>query len=118
MPARRARASRWSPTRSSAWPNARWSRLARSRPSSRRVQEDTARAVYLSQGLLTRMVDSVAGTSQLVGDVAQATEEQSSSARTVLGTSSQMHQIAEQLALAAREQADGAHARSCVRWSR
>ncbi len=72
------------------------------------VQEDTARAVFLSQRLLTRMVESVSGTSQLVGDVARATEEQSSGARIVLGTSSQMHQIAEQLALAAREQADGA----------
>ncbi len=72
------------------------------------VQRDTVQAVDLSQKLISEIVDSITDTSKLVGEVAEATETQTSGARQVLQTSSEMHQIAEQLELSAREQADGA----------
>jgi methyl-accepting chemotaxis protein len=73
-----------------------------------RVQKDVGQAVDLSGGVLKQIVDSVAKSSSLVGEVYVAAQEQSSGAAQILKTATNMQHITRQLATAAKEQADGA----------
>ncbi|HEV2720128.1 MAG TPA: methyl-accepting chemotaxis protein [Thermoanaerobaculia bacterium] len=73
-----------------------------------RVQKDVGQAVDLSSGVLKQIVDSVAKSSSLVGEVYVAAQEQSNGAAQILKTATNMQHITRQLATAAKEQADGA----------
>ncbi len=73
-----------------------------------RVQKDVGSAVDLSSGVLKQIVESVARSSSLVGEVFVAAQEQSNGAAQILKTATNMQHITRQLATAAKEQADGA----------
>jgi methyl-accepting chemotaxis protein len=73
-----------------------------------RVQKDVGQAVDLSGSVLRQIVDSVAKSSSLVGEVYIAAQEQSSGASQILKTATNMQHITRQLTTAAKEQADGA----------
>jgi len=73
-----------------------------------RVQKDVGQAVDLSSGVLKQIIDSVARSSSLVGEVYTAAQEQSNGASQILKTATNMQGITRQLATAAKEQADGA----------
>jgi methyl-accepting chemotaxis protein len=73
-----------------------------------RVQKDVGQAVDLSSGVLKQIVDSVARSSSLVGEVYISAQEQSNGAAQILKTATNMQHITRQLATAAKEQADGA----------
>jgi methyl-accepting chemotaxis protein len=73
-----------------------------------RVQRDVGQAVDLSGGVLRQIVESVAKSSTLVGEVYVAAQEQSNGASQILKTATNMQHITRQLTTAAKEQADGA----------
>jgi len=73
-----------------------------------RVQKDVGQAVDLSSGVLKQIIDSVARSSSLVGEVYTSAQEQSNGASQILKTATNMQGITRQLATAAKEQADGA----------
>jgi len=73
-----------------------------------RLQKDVGQAVDLSSGVLKQIVESVAKSSSLVGEVYVAAQEQSNGATQILKTATNMQHITRQLATAAKEQADGA----------
>ncbi len=72
------------------------------------VQKNTGDAIELTREILRQIVDSVTRTSELVGEVYSATQEQSGGAAQILQTSTHMQNVTRQLASAAKEQANGA----------
>lgn len=72
------------------------------------VQKNTDDAIQLTREILAQLVDSVNRTSDLVGEVYAATQEQSGGAAQILSTSTHMQNVTRQLASAAKEQANGA----------
>ena len=72
------------------------------------VQSNTNDAIQLTREILLQIVDSVNRTSELVGEVYSATQEQSGGAAQILSTSAHMQTVTRQLASAAKEQANGA----------
>lgn len=72
------------------------------------VQKNTGDAIDLTRKILHKIVDSVTRTSELVGEVYSATQEQSGGAAQILQTSTHMQTVTRQLASAAKEQANGA----------
>ncbi|MEM9557652.1 MAG: methyl-accepting chemotaxis protein [Acidobacteriota bacterium] len=72
------------------------------------VQKSTSDAMGLSREILSQIVDAVTRTSELVGEVYSATQEQSGGAAQILSTSTHMQNVTRQLASAAKEQANGA----------
>ncbi|MCP3963221.1 MAG: HAMP domain-containing protein [bacterium] len=72
------------------------------------VQKNTGDAIELTRDILQQIVDSVTRTSELVGEVYSATQEQSGGAAQILQTSTHMQNVTRQLASAAKEQANGA----------
>ncbi len=72
------------------------------------VQSNTNDAIQLTREILLQIVDSVTRTSELVGEVYSATQEQSGGAAQILSTSAHMQTVTRQLASAAKEQANGA----------
>ncbi|MEM7350880.1 MAG: HAMP domain-containing methyl-accepting chemotaxis protein [Acidobacteriota bacterium] len=72
------------------------------------VQTNTGEAIELTRKILAKIVDSVTRTSELVGEVYSATQEQSGGAAQILQTSTHMQTVTRQLASAAKEQANGA----------
>ncbi|MEM7583885.1 MAG: methyl-accepting chemotaxis protein [Acidobacteriota bacterium] len=72
------------------------------------VQQSTGEAIELTGDILRQIVDSVTRTSELVGEVYSATQEQSGGAAQILQTSTHMQNVTRQLASAAKEQANGA----------
>ncbi len=72
------------------------------------VQKNTNDAIDLTREVVSQLVDSVTRTSELVGEVYSATQEQSGGAAQILQTSTHMQNVTRQLASAAKEQANGA----------
>ncbi|MGH9361690.1 MAG: methyl-accepting chemotaxis protein, partial [Thermoanaerobaculia bacterium] len=72
------------------------------------IQRDMAQAVELTQVILQRIVDSVARSTSLAGEVNVAVREHSAGAGQILKTSSAMQTMARQMAAAATQQASGA----------
>jgi methyl-accepting chemotaxis protein len=72
------------------------------------VQMNTSEAIELSRDIVRQIIDSVNRTSELVGEVYAATQEQSGGAAQILSTSTHMQNVTRQLASAAKEQASGA----------
>ena len=72
------------------------------------VQKNTNNAIDLTKEILGQIVGSVTRTSELVGEVYAATQEQSGGAAQILATSTHMQTVTRQLASAAKEQANGA----------
>ncbi len=72
------------------------------------VQKNTSDAIELTGVILRQIVESVTRTSELVGEVYSATQEQSGGAAQILQTSTHMQNVTRQLASAAKEQANGA----------
>ena len=72
------------------------------------VQKGTEEAIELTRDILQQIVGSVNRTSELVGEVYSATQEQSGGAAQILSTSTHMQNVTRQLASAAKEQANGA----------
>lgn len=72
------------------------------------VQTNTGDAIQLTREILGQIVGSVTRTSELVGEVYAATQEQSGGAAQILATSTHMQNVTRQLASAAKEQANGA----------
>jgi len=72
------------------------------------VQQSTGDAIGLTKQILEQIVDSVNRTSELVGEVYTATQEQSGGAAQILSTTTHMQNVTRQLASAAKEQANGA----------
>lgn len=72
------------------------------------VQHSTDEAIGLTKEILSQIVGSVTRTSELVGEVYSATQEQSGGAAQILSTSTHMQNVTRQLASAAKEQANGA----------
>ena len=72
------------------------------------VQTETQQAVTLIQETLDGIVNSVTKTTALVGEVSLATEEQSSGAQQILGTSQNMQLVTQQVAAAAKQQSSSA----------
>ena len=72
------------------------------------VQTNTSDAIQLTREILGQIVGSVTRTSELVGEVYAATQEQSGGAAQILATSTHMQNVTRQLASAAKEQANGA----------
>ena len=72
------------------------------------VQKSTGEAIELTREILRQLVDSVNRTSELVGEVYSASQEQSGGAAQILSTSTHMQNVTRQLASAAKEQANGA----------
>ncbi len=72
------------------------------------VQKNTNNAIDLTKEILGQIVGSVTRTSELVGEVYAATQEQSGGAAQILATSTHMQNVTRQLASAAKEQANGA----------
>ncbi len=70
------------------------------------VQTDTAHAVELTDSILNKIVASVTQSSTLVAEVNASTQEHSVGAKRVLNTTSAMQYATQQLATAAKEQAD------------
>ena len=73
-----------------------------------RVQKDVGSAVVLTDEILVGMMASIDKTSSIIEDGAQATEQQSESARRTLKMAENMAGLAQQIALAARENAGSA----------
>ena len=72
------------------------------------VQHSTDEAIGLTREILSQIVSSVTRTSELVGEVYAASQEQSGGAAQILSTSTHMQNVTRQLASAAKEQANGA----------
>ena len=72
------------------------------------VQHSTTQAIELTRAILQQIIGSVTRTSELVGEVYSATQEQSGGAAQILSTSNHMQNVTRQLAAAAKEQANGA----------
>ena len=72
------------------------------------VQKNTNNAIDLTKEILGQIVGSVTRTSELVGEVYAASQEQSGGAAQILATSTHMQNVTRQLASAAKEQANGA----------
>ncbi|RMH17618.1 MAG: methyl-accepting chemotaxis protein [Acidobacteria bacterium] len=72
------------------------------------VQKSTAEAIAMTKEILEQIIGSVTRTSELVGEVYAATQEQSGGAAQILNTTSHMQTVTRQLAAAAKEQANGA----------
>lgn len=72
------------------------------------VQKNTNNAIDLTREILGQIVGSVTRTSELVGEVYAASQEQSGGAAQILATSTHMQNVTRQLASAAKEQANGA----------
>jgi methyl-accepting chemotaxis protein len=72
------------------------------------VQKGTSDAIELTREILSQIVGAVTRTSELVGEVYAATQEQSGGAAQILATSTHMQNVTRQLASAAKEQANGA----------
>lgn len=72
------------------------------------VQQNTNEAIELTRDILAQIVGSVTRTSELVGEVYSATQEQSGGAAQILSTTTHMQNVTRQLAAAAKEQANGA----------
>ena len=72
------------------------------------VQMSTSEAVDLTRDILEQIVSSVTRTSELVGEVYSASQEQSGGAAQILSTANHMQNVTRQLAAAAKEQANGA----------
>ncbi|MEM6795848.1 MAG: methyl-accepting chemotaxis protein, partial [Acidobacteriota bacterium] len=72
------------------------------------VQKNTDNAIDLTKEILGQIVGSVTRTSELVGEVYAASQEQSGGAAQILATSTHMQNVTRQLASAAKEQANGA----------
>ena len=68
-----------------------------------RVQKDVGSAVFLTDEILVGMMASIDKTSSIIEESAQATEQQSESARRTLKMAENMAGLAQQIALAARE---------------
>jgi methyl-accepting chemotaxis protein len=73
-----------------------------------RVQKDVGSAVVLTDQILVGMMASIDKTSSIIEEGAQATEQQSESARRTLKMAENMAGLAQQIALAARENAGSA----------
>ena len=73
-----------------------------------RVQKDVGSAVVLTDEILVGMMASIDKTSSIIEESAQATEQQSESARRTLKMAENMAALAQQIALAARENAGSA----------
>ncbi len=72
------------------------------------VQQNTGDAIELTRDILAQIVGLVTRTSELVGEVYGATQEQSGGAAQILSTTTHMQNVTRQLAAAAKEQANGA----------
>ncbi len=72
------------------------------------IQHDMTQAVELTGVILQRIVDSVARSTSLTGEVHVAVREHSQGAGQILKTSSAMQTMARQMAAAASQQAQGA----------
>lgn len=72
------------------------------------VQKSTQQAIELTSDILKQIVGSVTRSSELVGEVYSATQEQSGGAAQILNTTTHMQNVTRQLASAAKEQANGA----------
>lgn len=72
------------------------------------IQHDMSQAVELTGVILQRIVDSVARSTSLTGEVNIAVREHSQGAGQILKTSSAMQTMARQMAAAASQQAQGA----------
>jgi methyl-accepting chemotaxis protein len=72
------------------------------------VQTDTQSAVALADRILQQIIESVSKATDLVAEVAIATQEQSQGAAQIVSTSTNMQQTTRQLAYAAKEQAASA----------
>jgi methyl-accepting chemotaxis protein len=72
------------------------------------VQKDVGQAVDLTGTVLKQIVDSVAKTTNLVGEVYSSSQEQTTGASQILKTSTNMQHVTRELATAATEQAKGA----------
>ncbi len=72
------------------------------------IQHDMAQAIELTGVILQRIVDSVARSTSLTGEVNVAVREHSQGAGQILKTSSAMQTMARQMAAAASQQAQGA----------
>ncbi len=72
------------------------------------VQKNTSEAIDLTKEILQQIVGTVNRTSELVGEVYSASQEQSGGAAQILSTSTHMQNVTRQLASAAKEQANGA----------
>jgi len=73
-----------------------------------RVQKDVGSAVVLTDEVLVGMMASIDKTSSIIEQSAQATEQQSESARRTLKVAENMAGLAQQIAVAARENAGSA----------
>jgi methyl-accepting chemotaxis protein len=73
-----------------------------------RVQKEVGSAVVLTDEILVGMMASIDKTSSIIEGSAQATERQSESARRTLKMAENMAELAQQIALAARENAGSA----------
>ena len=62
----------------------------------------------MTREILTQIVGAVTRTSELVGEVYSATQEQSGGAAQILSTATHMQNVTRQVAAAAKEQANGA----------
>lgn len=71
------------------------------------VENDTAQAVDISQGVLSRIIEAVTKTTELVGGVRESTQEHIKAANYVTSLSEKMRVIAHKVSEAAQEQASG-----------
>ncbi len=72
------------------------------------VQQETAAAIRLNQSVLQTIVDSIEGTSGMIGEASATAEGQADHAKGVLTASGRVAELATQIETAARENAAGA----------
>jgi methyl-accepting chemotaxis protein len=72
------------------------------------VQQETAAAIRLNQSVLQAIVDSIEGTSGLIGDASKTAEGQAEHAKAVLTATRRVAELAIQIETSARENASGA----------
>ncbi|MBD3867176.1 MAG: HAMP domain-containing protein [Acidobacteria bacterium] len=72
------------------------------------VQQETAAAIRLNQSVLQAIVDSIEGTSGLIGEASKTAEGQADHAKGVLIATRRVAELATQIETSARENASGA----------
>jgi methyl-accepting chemotaxis protein len=72
------------------------------------VQQETAAAIRLNESVLQAIVDSIEGTSGLIGEASKTAEGQADHAKGVLIATRRVAELATQIETAARENASGA----------
>ena len=72
------------------------------------VQQETAAAIRLNQSVLQAIVDSIEGTSGLIGEASKTAEGQAAHAKGVLTATRRVAELAIQIETSARENATGA----------